>query len=296
MLRGLNTAASGMFSLERKQEALADNLANAQTPGYKKDDTVLRAFPNLLLQRIQDYSNNGNGSATGARQIPGQGVPIGDLFTGVYAQERIPSFTQGPLVQSDNPLDIAINDQGIPTQLINGRQVKPAAFFAVQLQDGTVGYTRNGKWDLDAQGQLVTSEGYRVIGTDHQPIQITDSIRKEDLQINADGQLIAYPNDPTKTRNAGQIGMVVVQNPAELRRLGGNVFQTENPVPFIQDPGGTNPGISLNQGFIEQSNVDTGQTMTEMMMTIKGYEANQKVISAYDTSLQQLFSVGKING
>jgi flagellar basal-body rod protein FlgF len=296
MLRGLNTAASGMFSLERKQEALADNLANAQTPGYKKDDTLLRSFPNLLLQRIQDFSNKGKGSTPGTMQIPGQSVPIGDLFTGVYAQERIPSFNQGPLVQTDNPLDIAINDQGIPTQLINGRQVKPAAFYAVQLQDGTVGYTRNGKWDLDAQGNLVTSEGYRVIGADHQPIQITDSIRKEDLHINADGQLIAYPNDPTKTRNAGQIGMVVVQNPAELRRLGGNVFQSEYPEPFIQDAGGTNPGVSLNQGFIEQSNVDTGQTMTEMMMTIKGYEANQKVISAYDTSLQQLFSVGKING
>jgi flagellar basal-body rod protein FlgF len=291
MLRGLDSAASGMFSLERKQETLADNLANAQTPGYKKDETVLRAFPKLLMQRIQDFNENGN-----APQIPGQAIPIGELFNGVYAQERIPSFNQGPLVQTDNSLDIAIEDQDIPAQEINGRQVKPAAFFAVQLPDGTVGYTRNGKLDLDANGHLVTSEGYLVLGADHQPVQITDNIRKEDLHINADGQLIAYPGDPSRTRNGGQIGIAVVQNPAELRRIGGNVYQTANPVSFIQDLGGTNPGISLHQGFIEQSNVDSGQTMSEMMMAIRGYEANQKVISVYDNSLQQLYSVGKING
>lgn len=294
MIRGLYTAASGMFSLERKQETLADNLANAQTPGFKKDDTVLRAFPKLLLQRIQDFNENGNGSA--AAQISGQPVPIGDLFNGVYAQERIPNFNQGPLQQTDHPLDIAIEDQDIPSKALNGRQVKPAAFFAVQLPDGTVGYTRNGKWDLDANGNLVTSEGYRVMGADHKPIQITGSISKEDLRIDPDGKIIAYPGDPSKTKISGQIGIALVQNPADLRRLGGNVYQSTKPTPFIQDPGGKNPGVSLQQGFIEQSNVDTGQTMADMMMTVRGYEANQKVISAYDTSLQQLYSVGKING
>lgn len=296
MLRGLDSAASGMFSLERKQEALADNLANAQTPGYKKDDTVLRAFPKLLMLRIQDFNENGKIPVSGAAQISGQPVPIGGLFNGVYAQERIPSFTQGALVQTDNTLDIALDDQEIPMQEINGQQVKPTAFIAVQLPDGTVGYTRNGKLDLDANGQLVTSEGYLVLGADHQPVQITDSIQKEDLQINADGQLIAYPGDPSRTRNVGQIGIAVVQNPADLQRVGGNVYQSTNPVPFIQDPGSTNPGVSLQQGFIEQSNVDTGQTMSDMMMAVRGYEANQKVISAYDSSLQQLYSVGKING
>lgn len=293
MLRGLNTAASGMFSLERRQETLADNLANAQTPGYKKDDTVLRAFPKLLMQRIQDFNENGK-MPIGAPQIPGQSVPIGELFNGVYTQERIPSFTQGALVQTDNPLDMAIDDQALPTQVINGRQVKPAAFFAVQLADGTEGYTKNGKWDLDANGDLVTSEGYRVLGANHQPIHITDSISKADLQIDSNGNIIAYPADASKTKIAGQIGIVLVDNPAELRRLGGNVFQSDNPVPFIT--GASDRGISLQQGYIEQSNVDTGQTMTDMMANMRGYEANQKVISAYDTSLQQLFSVGKING
>ncbi|PFP30798.1 flagellar biosynthesis protein FlgC [Bacillus sp. AFS073361] len=296
MIRGLYSAASGMFSMERKQEALADNLANAQTPGFKKDDTVLRAFPKLLIQRIQDFNQNGGGPIAGAPQIPGQQVPVGELVTGVYAQERIPSFNQGPLVQTGSPLDIAIEDQDIPSQDINGRQVKPAAFFAVQLPDGTVGYTRNGKWDLDASGNLVTSEGYRVLGADHQPVKITDSIQKEDLSIDSNGNIIAYPGDPAKTKTAGQIGMVVVQNPFELRRMGGNVYQSANPVPFIQDPGETNPGVSLNQGFMEQSNVDPGQTMADMMMTVKAYEANQKVIGTYDQSLQQLYSVGKING
>ncbi len=296
MIRGLNTAASGMFSLERKQEALANNLANAQTAGYKKDDTALQAFPKLFMDRISNLNGSGTAAASGTAQVSGHSVPIGVLTTGVLAQERIPSFTQGPLVQTDQPLDIAINDQDIPTQLINGRQVKPTAMFAVQLSDGTVGYTRNGKFDLDANGNLVTSEGYRVLGANHQPVQIPPGVQKEDLYINQNGQIITHPDDPARTQFAGEIGIAIVQNPMDLRRMGANVYQSATPAPFIQDPGNTNPGVTLNQGSIEQSNVDTGQTISDMMMTVRGYESNQKVISAYDTSLQQLYSVGKING
>ncbi|WP_251554549.1 flagellar hook-basal body protein [Neobacillus muris] len=288
MLRGIYSAASGMFSLERKQEALADNLANAQTPGYKKDDTTLRAFPKLLLERINDFEGSGQ------INIPGQNVQIGELVNGVYAQERIPSFTQGALVQTDNPLDVAINDQEIPAQDVNGRQVKPSAFFAVQLADGTVGYTRNGKWDLDSNGYLVTSEGYRVLGPNQQPIQLTDSMSKGDLLIDQKGQIVAYPNDPTRTRVVGEIGIAVANNPYELQRAGSNVYTADNPLGFVQ--GGANPNVSLQQGFIEQSNVDSGQTMTDMMVAVRGYEANQKVLNVYDQSLQQLYSVGKING
>lgn len=285
MIRGLYSAASGMFSLERKQEALSDNLANAQTPGYKKDDTVLRTFPKLFLQRINDLDQNGKGT-----QISGS-VPIGVLSNGVYAQERVPSFSQGTLVQTSNPLDVAIEDSGIPTVDVNGRQVKPTAFFAVQLPDGTVGYTRNGKWDLDANGNVVTSEGYRVLGANNQPIQITNGVAKENLSINSAGQIIEYPNDPARTRIGGQIGIAMVENPLELRRMGGNVFQSDNAIAI----GGADAGVSLQQGFVEQSNVDPGQTMTEMMLTLRGYEANQKVVSVYNTSLEQLYSVGKMN-
>jgi flagellar basal-body rod protein FlgF len=294
MLRGLYSAASGMFSLERRQETLSNNLANAQTPGFKKDDTVLRAFPKLLVERIRDF----NEGIPGANGVPilGQGVPVGELANGVYAQERIASFLQGTLVQTDQPLDIAIEDQNIPFQVVNGRTVKPTAFFAVQLPDGTVGYTRNGKWDLDANGNLVTSEGYKVLGADHKPIQITGGASKEDLYINGDGRLIANPNDPATMSQVGQIGIVVVQNPYELTRQGGNVYKSENALPFIQDAGGTNPGVVLHQGVIEQSNVDPGQTMADMMMTVRAYEANQKVVGVYNQSLEQLYSVGKING
>lgn len=296
MLRGLDSAASGMFSLERRQEALADNLANVQTPGYKKDDTTLRSFPKLLLQRIQDFNQNNVIPVAGAPSIPGSPVPIGELYNGVYAQERIPNFSQGPLVETDQPLDIALNDEGIPSQNVNGHQVKPAAFFAVQLPDGTVGYTRNGKFDLDASGHLVTADGYQVLGADHKPVQITDSISKADLQINQNGQIISYPNNPTRSKIVGQIGVAVAQNPNDLKRMGKNVYQAPNPLSFIQDPGSANPGVSLQQGFMEQSNVDSGQTISDMMTTVRGYEANQKVIGAYDQSLEQLYSVGKLNG
>lgn len=290
MLRGLYNAASGMFSLGRKQETLSNNLANVQTPGYKKDDTVLRAFPKLLIQRMQDFSENGMPPISGAPRIPGQPAPVGELYNGVYAQERIPNFNEGTVVQTEQPLDIAIDDQGIPSKSVNGRQVKPAAFFAVQLPGGQVGYTRNGKCDLDANGHIVTSEGYLVLGADHKPIKINDGVAKEDIHISGDGAITI------QNKNAGEIGIAVVDNPYELRRAGGNVYRTDKPAPFIQDPGVTNPGVSLQQGFIEQSNVDPGQTMTDMMMVARGYEANQKVIGVYDRSLDQLYTIGKLNG
>lgn len=295
MIRGLYSAASGMFAMERKQEALADNLANAQTPGYKKDETSLRAFPKMLLNRIRDFNEAGNIPSSGGQNLMAQSVPVGVLANGVYAQERIPNFAIGTLTQTDQPLDLAIDDQNIPFQTVNGRQVKPAAFFAVELPDGTVGYTRNGKWDLDANGNLVTAEGYRVLGGNHQPIQLMANLGKEDIRITQDGTIIVKSND-LEFNSIGQVGISVVQNPLELKRLGGNVYQSDNPIPFIQDAGGTNPGVSILQGSIEQSNVDPGQTMTEMMLTVRGYEANQKVIGMYDQSLQQLYSIGKING
>ncbi|WHY94144.1 flagellar hook-basal body protein [Neobacillus cucumis] len=295
MLRGLYTAASGMFSLERRQETLANNLANAQTPGFKKDDTVLRAFPKLLMQRINDFNEMAKVSGPGVPPIPGYPVPIGDLYNGVYAQERIPSFTQGALVDTNNPLDIAIEDQEIPAQNVNGRQVKPNAFFAVQLPNGTVGYTRDGKFDLDTNGNLVTADGYRVIGSDNKPVQINSSISKEDLQISPNGQIIAYPNEPSKTRNIGRIGISIAQNPLDLRRLGGNVYQSTKPLQMNQG-NGANSGVTLHQGTIEQSNVDLGQTMTDMMSTVRGYEANQKVLGVYDQSLDKLYTVGRLDG
>lgn len=293
LLRGLNTAASGMISLERRQEALTNNLANAQTPGYKKDDPVLRSFPNYFLERIRDFNQNTTGLVVG---VPGQREPVGELSNAVYTQERIPNFGQGALVQTSNALDIALEDQNIPYQTVNGRLVKPAGFLAVQLADGSVGYTRDGKFDLDANGNLVTSEGYRVLGANHQPIQINESIRKEDLLIDTQGYVISYPNDPSRSKMIGQIGLVVVQNPNDLTRHGENLYGSNNVFPFVQDLGNGNPGIVLHQGYIEQSNVDAGQTMADMMVTVRGYEANQKVINAYDQSLQQLNSVGKVNG
>jgi flagellar basal-body rod protein FlgF len=295
MIRGLYSAASGMFSLERKQEAFAENLANAQTPGYKKDDTVLRSFPKLLLSRIRDFEQSKTGFAAGVSQNPAQPAPIGVLVNGVYAQERIPNFQQGTIVQTDLPLDVAIEDSGIPLQEVNGRQVKPSAFFAVQLPDGTVGYTRNGKWDVDANGNLVTADGYRVLGANGTPIQLTGEISKEQLVINEKGQITMTSDDPANRRVVGQIGIAIAQNPLELRRLGGNVYQTAAPLPLVQNITDY-PGLSLQQGYLEQSNVDPGQTITDMMVALRGYEANQKVIGVYDQSLQQLYSVGKING
>ena len=280
--------------MERKQEALSDNLANIQTPGYKKDDTVMRAFPNLLIQRIKDYSDLGNIPGANGIQIPGQAPQLGELANGVYAQERIPSFTQGALTETGRALDFAIDDQSLPSQMVDGTEVKGAAFFTVMLQDGSVGYTKNGKFDADASGQLVTSEGYRVLGTNGQPIQLPENVNLEQLRILGNGELVLQPDGNGAAVQFGQLAVAVAENPADLRRLGGNVYQADGDLPLIA-PGEAN-GVSVQNRFLEQSNVDSSQTITEMMMAIRSYEANQKVISAYDKSLEQLNTVGRLNG
>ncbi len=154
MIRGLYTAAAGMLAEQRRHDNLTNNIANLNTPGYKQDEAVLRAFPEVLLNSM---SKGPDGFTVTS--------PIGTMHNGVFTEELIPHFTQGDLMETGNHLDFAIQDEKE-----NDGRINPS-FFAVLNAEGEVRYARNGSFTLDAMGRLVTGDGNLVLGTDNNPIQ-----------------------------------------------------------------------------------------------------------------------------
>jgi flagellar basal-body rod protein FlgF len=278
MLRGIDTAASGMIALQRRQNALTNNLANVETPGFKQDASPLRSFPEMLLEQIHQ---SGKGSPT-----------VGTLSLGVYNQETLPLFSQGSLMSTNMPFDVAINDQALTPTLQNGQYIKPAAFFAVQTADGSIQLTRNGRFSINENGQLTTSSGDLVLGKDGRPIS-DDDLTSGDVSIQSNGDIIVFPGDRARARTIGSIGVMIVKNPNELVKKDNGLFQLDGaePAMLIQE---FPAGLELHQKMLEQSNVDTSQTITEMMANIRLYEANQKVLQAYDKTLEQLNTIGRV--
>lgn len=266
MLRGFYTAASGMIAQQRRQEALSNNIANANTPGYKADQSTLRSFPELLIQQ------------TGSKRLPTkQGVniparhPVGPLNTGVYVQEMVPNFSQGDL-----------RDTGISTDLalVNGQfpDATGSVFFTVQNNDGDVRFTRNGHFTTDGDGYLVTNEGYYVLDENENPIQ-TNGL---DFTVSPDGEL-------QMDNQTIPLGIAYVANANELAKEDNGLLNGE----AAAMPGGTT--YQIQQGALEQSNVDSLHMMTRMMESYRMFETNQKVLKAYDESMGKAVSeVGRI--
>jgi flagellar basal-body rod protein FlgF len=280
MLRGMDTAASGMIALQRKQNALTNNLANVETPGFKQDSSPLRSFPEMLLERIRQTETSG--------ETP----KIGTLSMGVYNQETLPLFSQGSLVNSNMPFDVAINDQALPPMLENGESIKPAAFFTVQTADGRFQFTRNGRFSVNENGQLLNSSGDMVLGKNGIPIS-DQELTSGKVSIQNNGDIIVNPDDPARARTVASLGIMVVNNPNQLVKKDNGLYELEGATPAMLSQ--TLPaGLQLHHKMIEQSNVDTSKTITEMMTNIRLYEANQKVLQAYDKTLEQLNTIGRV--
>ncbi|WP_419955433.1 flagellar hook-basal body protein [Neobacillus niacini] len=280
MLRGIDTAASGMIALQRRQNALTNNLANVETPGFKQDSSPLRSFPDMLLQRIRQS------------ETTGESPKIGTLSMGVYNQETLPLFSQGSLVDSNMPFDVAINDQALAPILENGEYIKPAAFFTVQTADGSFQFTRNGRFSVNENGQLTTAAGDLVLGKNGLPLSDQELI-SGNVSIQNNGDIIVNPDDPARARTVGSLGIIVVNNPNQLVKKDNGLYELEGAAPAVLTQ--TLPaGLQLHHKMIEQSNVDTSKTITEMMTNIRLYEANQKVLQAYDKTLEQLNTIGRI--
>ena len=257
MIRSLWISKTGMEGQQNKLDAIANNLANVATNGYKRAGVV---FEDLMYQNLRAA-----GTASSEQTDLPTGLQVG-LGVRVAASTR--NFGQGALTQSGGNLDVAIKGQG---------------FFQVQLPDGTTGYTRDGAFQVDANGQLVNSAGYVL-----QP-GITIPANAQAVTIAADGTVQVKVPGQAATQTAGQIQLANFVNPAGLEPRGGNLFaETESSgTPNTGTP--TNNGLgALQQGFLEGSNVNVVEELVSMIATQRAYELNSKAIQTSDQMLQRL--------
>lgn len=278
MLRGFYSAAAGMIAQQRRTEMLTNNIANANTPGYKADQGSMRAFPEMLMNRLEATGSlvkNGNSINTSSH--------IGGLNSGVYMQEMMPLFKQGDIRETGLPTDIALVNGNLP---INPDTNAPGSlFFTVQNGNGDIRYTRNGNFTIDPAGYLTTNEGFYVLDEAGNRIPL----QTDEFQVTADGSLIA--NGQAQTR----LQIAYSDDPLALIKEGNGLYRTNdnNPLPNAT----ANPAVSysLKQGFIEGSNVDVSMAMTEMMTAYRSFEANQKILQAYDKSMDKAVNeIGKL--
>lgn len=271
MLRGYYTAAAGMLAQQRRQDVLSNNMANVYTPGFKADQGSFRAFPEMLIEQM----GTKNIPTKNSLKIP-TANPIGSLNTGVYMQETIPDFAQGDINQTGVGTDMALVNGDLPDKT-------GALFFTVKNQDGDVRYTRNGNFTVDGQGYLTTNQGYYVLDDQQNPIQ-TDNM---DFTVSSDGTLRANgqatPLGITYQADANQM----VKEGNGLYRLEGNGAVAARTV--------NNVSFQVKQSYLEGSNVDPVQNMTEMMQTYRMFETNQRVLKAYDKSMELAVNeIGKL--
>lgn len=255
MLRSLSTAATGMMAQQTNIDVISNNIANVNTAGFKKSRAE---FQDLLSQTIK---------APGAQVAQGTYQPTGiQVGLGVKnsAIQRI--NTAGVMQSTDNPLSMAIQGEG---------------FFQVQLDDGTIAYTRDGNFKVDANGQLVTSDGYQVqpqISIPQDAIQVT---------ITNDGKVtVLQPGSPQMTE-VGAFEIVRFPNPAGLLAMGSNLLveTSASGTPIQGTPNQQGFG-SIQQGFIEGSNVQIVEELINLITAQRAFEANSDVIRASDEALK----------
>lgn len=257
MIRSLWIAKTGMEGQQTKLDSIANNLANVGTNGYKRAGVV---FEDLMYQNLRSA-----GAATSEQSQLPTGLQVG---LGVRAAASTRNFSQGTLQQSGGNLDLAIKGQG---------------FFQIQLPDGSTGYTRDGGFQVDANGQLVTNAGYVV-----QP-GVTIPANAQSVTIAPDGTInITLPNQAAP-QALGQLQLASFVNPAGLEPRGSNLYAetAASGTPNAGAPGSGGLG-SLQQGFVEGSNVNVVEELVSMIATQRAYELNSKAIQTSDQMLQRL--------
>jgi flagellar basal-body rod protein FlgG len=257
MIRSLWIAKTGLDAQQTQLDVISNNLANVSTNGYKNTRAV---FEDLLYQTLRQP-----GAASSQQTTIPSGLMLG---TGVrtIATEHI--FTQGSLQQTQNPLDIAINGQG---------------FFQIQMPDGTLAYTRDGSFQRDSTGQVVTSSGYPVSPA------ITIPSNALTITVSRDGIVsITQPGTATTTQ-VGTVQLASFVNVGGLQSVGENLYveTSSSGTPTPNTPGTNGTGL-LNQGYVETSNVNVAEELVNMIQTQRAYEMNSKVVSTSDQMLARL--------
>ena len=262
MIRALYTAASGMNAQQANIDNVANNLANVNTTGFKKTRVE---FEDLVYQQVKTA-----GSPTSQEAEAPVGLETG-LGTRAVASAR--NFATGNLRSTNNPLDLAIEGNG---------------FFQVTLPGGESGYTRAGALHLNGQGQIVTAEGVTL-----EPA-ITIPANATSVSISKDGIVsVAVPGQGAP-QQVGTIELATFQNPAGLSARGGNIFvaTTASGDATTGVPGSDGLG-TIQQGFVEDSNVSVVEEMVNMILGQRAYEANSRVIRAADEMLQQVNNLSR---
>jgi flagellar basal-body rod protein FlgG len=260
MLRSLYIAKTGMEAQQTQLDTISNNLANSGTNGYKRAHAV---FEDLMYQNLRQSGANSTEQTT----LP-TGLQLG-LGTRAVATSRV--FSQGALQQTSNPMDMA---------------VRGAGFFQLTMPDGTTGYTRDGSFQLDAQGQLVTNNGYTV----NPGINIPANAQS--VTVGADGTVSVYLPGQAAPQTVGQLQLATFVNPAGLDPRGQNIFAetAASGAPQAAAPG-TNGMGTLAQGFVETSNVNVVEELVAMIQSQRAYELNSKAIQTADQMLQKLSSI-----
>jgi flagellar basal-body rod protein FlgG len=257
MIRSLYIAKTGLDAQQTQLDVVSNNLANVGTTGFKRSRAV---FEDLMYQNLRQVG----GQTSDQTRLP-SGLQVG---TGVHvvATERI--HAQGNLNKTDKPTDIAISGGG---------------FFQILMPDGTTSYTRDGQFQPDSEGQLVTASGFPL-----QPA-ITLPQNVKSITIGRDGIVTVTQAGSTATVQIGQIQLATFVNPTGLQSLGENLYaETDSSgAPNQLNPGLDGAGI-LTQGQVETSNVNVVEELVNMIATQRAYEINSKAVQTSDQMLARL--------
>jgi len=257
MMNSLLISKTGMTAQQTQLDVISNNLANVSTNGFKRSSAV---FEDLMYQNLRQVGAN----AAEQAELP-TGLQVG---LGVRTVATSRQFTQGSLQQSGNSLDLAVNGAG---------------FFQVEMPDGTTAYTRDGSFQLDAQGRMVTSSGYPLTAGITLPPETTS------ITVSSSGIVSAKLPGTTQPQQVGVIELANFINAPGLEPLGQNLFRESvaSGNPITGAPGTQGMGAVM-QGYTEASNVNVVQELVSMIQTQRAYEMNSKAIQTSDQMLAKL--------
>ncbi|MDX3967469.1 flagellar basal-body rod protein FlgG [Bradyrhizobium sp. PUT101] len=255
-MQALHTAATGMAAQELNVQVISNNIANLRTTGFKKQTA---AFQDLIYEHVRRVGAQSSDQGTI--------LPVGvDIGGGVKTVGTPRSMTQGTLSQTGNDLDLAISGEG---------------FFKILMPDGTYQYTRDGTFQMDNQGRVVTAQG--------NPVQPTITIpnNASGISVSEQGQVSVTLPGSTTSSIIGQIGVTRFINKAGLQPVGNNQFIETPSSGAPQDGTANSEGYGkITQGSLEQANIDVVSEMSDLIAAQRAYEMNAKVISAADQMMQ----------
>ncbi|HNV44497.1 MAG: flagellar hook-basal body protein [Spirochaetes bacterium] len=267
MVRGLYTAAAGMIVQNERIDIIANNLANVNTTSYKQDQAIVKEFPQMLLHRMNEKFFIYDGGAFDIAPI------VGKIGTGAEVNEKFTDFRTGSFVQTEHPLDFAIETEG--------------AFFSVMTQYGKM-YTRNGELNLNNDGTIVTKQGYVVLG-ENGPINVAN----KDFKLDQFGQVWVKDFNSSNYSYLDRIPFYSFEDMKYLEKVGDSMYKETRYSGSAQLREKNQTRIHV--GFVEASNVNPILEMVRLIEAQRSYEANSKTLQAEDDATSRAINqVGRM--